>query len=239
MELEVEDEVCVNGNGDIVDVESDRLYWLLKSSDLRKFEVSQARKKIIVTQHYLNEDTSGLRKNNPKLWDYLARNNEYFERRKSKIYLNKPRFSIFGIGEYSFKLYKVAISGLYKEPLFSLVLPIDERPVMLDDTCYSLGFDTYTDALFVASLLNTQMVKRFLQSIVFSEAKRPYTKKVLTRIALTQVSSSTSFDSLRAFWNEIGYDPRLSVAGSDFEEFRQRFLNLDKSQKSMQLSFEI
>jgi hypothetical protein len=239
MELDVQDELWVNGNGDIVDIESDRVYWLLKSSDLRKFEASKARKKVIVTQHYLDENTSGLMKSSPKLWEYLVKNSKYFERRKSRIYHNKPRFSIFGVGEYSFKLYKVAISGLYKKPQFSLILPIDERPVMLDDTCYFLGFDTYVDALFVASLINSPMIKQFLQSIVFSDAKRPYTKKVLMRIDLPQLSSRISFDSLQAFWDEIGYEPRSSVTASEFEEFRQRLSILDRKQKGRQLRLDI
>jgi len=42
-------------------------------------------------------------------------------------------------GSLFFKPYKVAISGLYKSSHFSLLLPVDGKPVMLDDTCYLLG----------------------------------------------------------------------------------------------------
>ena len=52
------------------------------------------------------------------------------------------RFSIFGIGDYSFAKYKVTISGMYKRTTFSLVLPENDKPLMLDDTCYFIGFDT-------------------------------------------------------------------------------------------------
>lgn len=234
MELDVRDEVCVNGKGEVINVEEDRLYWLLKSSDLRKFEVGQARKKVIVTQRHLGEDTSILKQYTPKLWEYLTKNSEYFERRKSKIYLDKSPFSIFGVGEYSFRMYKVAISGLYKEPRFSLIPPISNLPVLLDDTCYFLGFDIYSDALFTASLLNCQIVKQFLQSIVFVDAKRPYTKELLMRINLTQVASDVSFDSLCLLWDELGYKPSISVASSDFEEFKQRLLIVNRSTERVQ-----
>jgi len=239
MELDAQDGVWVNGNGDVVDVEEQQVYWLLKSSDLQSFEVDRARKKVIVTQHHLGQNTSALQKDAPKLWEYLVRNSEYFERRKSRIYRDKPRFSIFGVGEYSFKMYKVAISGLYKEPRFTMVLPIDNRPVMLDDTCYFLGFDTYLDALFTASLLKSPTVKHFLQSIVFTDAKRPYTKEVLMRIDLIQVASQLSFHTLCAFWSTIGYKPRISVTKSGFEAYRQRLSSIGKQGEGLQFSLGI
>jgi len=31
---------------------------------------------------------------------------------------------------------------MYKTTIFSLVKPIDNKPVMLDDTCYFIGFET-------------------------------------------------------------------------------------------------
>jgi hypothetical protein len=239
MELSAENGGFINGYGDRVDIEDDRVYWLLKSSDLRGFETVQPRKKVIVTQDRLGDDTSVLKKKVPKLWAYLMQNREHFEQRKSKIYQDKPLFSIFGIGEYSFKLYKVAISGLYKEPQFSLGLPIDGRPVMLDDTCYFLGFDSYKDALFAVSLLNSPSVKQLLQAIVFQDAKRPYTKKALMRIDLSKVAFRVSFESLCDFWDEVAYVPRLSVTKSDFDMFKQRISSTDKKQESLQLSLGI
>lgn len=239
MELHMHDGRWVNGNDEIVDIEDQWAYWLLKSSDVRNFEVDRARKKVIVTQHYLGEDTRNLQKNAPKLWEYLVRNSEYLDRRKSNIYRHNPPFSIFGIGEYSFAAYKVAISGLYKEPRFSVVLPIDDRPVMLDDTCYFLGFDNYLDALFTAALLNSSIVKRFLQSIVFADAKRPYTKEVLMRIDLTHAVSQLSFDILCTIWANMNYKPRIRLSASDFEGYKQHLSTIGKSREGLQLSLHI
>jgi hypothetical protein len=239
MELEARGGAWVNGNGEVVEVEGEWVYWLLKGSDLQRFEVGQARKKVIVPQRVLGEDTSALQHVAPRLWDYLVRHSEHFERRKSSIYRNAPRFSIFGVGDYSFKPYKVAISGLYKRPYFSLVLPIDGCPVMFDDTCYFVGFDTYLDALFTASLLNSPAVKEFLRSIVFADAKRPYTKEVLMRIDLSRVVNRTSFQALLGFWAEAGYEPRVPVVEADFEEYRRRLLSVGKKRSSPQLSLGI
>ena len=239
MELNIQDRGYRNGNNEPVDVETEWVYGLLKSSDLRRFEVDRPRKKVIITQHSLGEDTSSLQQQAPKLWRYLLRNSKYFEKRKSSIYRHKPRFSIFGIGDYSFKLYKVAISALYKEPCFSVVLPVDNRPVMLDDTCYFLGFDTYLEALFTASLLNSPLVKQFLESIVFTSAKRPYTKEVLMRIDLTQAVTRLSFHNLSAVWSETNYRPRVSVTEAAFEAYKQQLLSLGQKSQGLQLRLGI
>ncbi len=225
MELDRQDGTLANHVGETVNVEGEWLYPLLKSSDLRSLQVSRARKQVIVTQHAIGEDTLHLKKNAPHLWKYLIHHSDQFERRKSSIYRDKPRFSIFGIGEYSFKPYKVAISGLYKEPNFSLVVPIDNRPVMLDDTCYFLGFDNYSDALFTASILNSPSVRRFLKSIVFTDAKRPYTKDVLMRIDLSRAASQFSADAFRALWAEWGYGPSVPVGDLEFEEYKKHLQN--------------
>lgn len=222
MEIEAQDRGWVNGNGEAVEVEDEWAYWLLKSSDLRRFEAHQARKKVVVPQRNIGESTAHLETNAPKLWDYLSRHEESLAGRKSSIYRQRPRFSIFGIGRYSFKEYKVGISGLYKEPCFSLILPIDGRPVMLDDTCYFLGFDIYNEALFTASILNSQVVRKFLQAIVFVDAKRPYTKEALMRIDLKRAADKLSFDDLHALWAEINFSPAENLSESDFEEYKNR-----------------
>lgn len=45
---------------------------------------------------------------------------------------------MFGIGDYSFAPYKVALSGFYKKPLFCLLYA--SKPVMTDDTAYFWHF---------------------------------------------------------------------------------------------------
>lgn len=221
MELADRNGVLVNGEDEMVKIEDSRVYGLLKSSDLRDFVARQTRKKVIVTQHTLSDDTTQLQQHAPKLWAYLTRHREAFERRKSSIYRAKPPFSIFGIGDYAFSPYKVAISGLYKKPCFSLVCPLGDRPAQLDDTCYFLSFERYQDALFTASLLNSPLVIRFLKSIVFLDAKRPYTKDVLMRINLIYVAAQTSFADIQAFWRSMDYRPQTPVAEADYEQYRR------------------
>jgi hypothetical protein len=90
-------------------------------------------------------------------------------------------YSIFGVGDYSFKPYKVAISGLYKQTKFTLVKP-NGTVLLLDDTCYFIGFDTLKEAETVQSELNKPEIQVFIESFMFTDSKRAITKELLMRV---------------------------------------------------------
>ena len=182
MELTHNDDTLRNKLGEIVAVEREYVYPLLKGSDL--FNGRQPHKSVIITQQRLGENTRALQMKAPLLWQYLLAHKRIFEQRKSSIYENQPPFAIFGIGSYSFAPFKVAISGLNKVPKFRAIGPIHGRPVMLDDTCYFIACSSAIQAAFLASLLNDPLCLEFINSIAFLDAKRPITKKVLQRINL-------------------------------------------------------
>ena len=60
-------------------------------------------KLVLITQKSVGEDTSIIQDKAPKTWQYLLEHEEYLKNRKSSIYKNKPPYSIFGVGSYSFK----------------------------------------------------------------------------------------------------------------------------------------
>ena len=188
MELDKVNGHYVNGLNEVVKLEDDLVYGLLKSSDLKNTVIKQTRKFTIVTQKKVGQDTKYLKSDYPKTFRYLTEHQAIFDARKSSIYNNKPLFSIFGIGDYSFKPYKVAISGLYKTFHFTLILPQNDKPVMLDDTCYLMGFDKIEFAVYALILLNSETTMRFLQSVTFADAKRTFTKDVLMRIDLLKLA---------------------------------------------------
>jgi hypothetical protein len=119
----------------------------------------------------------------------------FFDKRKSSIYNNKPKFSIFGIGDYSFALWKVAISGLYKNIKFVVVGPYKDKPIMLDDTCYFIPCTSQKEADFLASLLNSQIAKEFFSSFVFWDSKRPITANILNQLDIFSLAEELGFAS--------------------------------------------
>ncbi len=193
MELDKVNGHYINGLNEEIKLENDLVYGILKSSDLKNIVINQTRKYTIVTQKKVGQDTKYIKSEFPKTYQYLNDHLPNFESRKSSIYNNKPLFSIFGIGDYSFKPYKVAISGLYKTFHFTLVLPQNEKPVMLDDTCYLIGFDKIDFAVYSLILLNSKKAMQFLKSITFADAKRTFTKDVLMRIDLLEMTKTINF----------------------------------------------
>ncbi|MDE7270062.1 MAG: hypothetical protein K2N81_06265, partial [Acetatifactor sp.] len=91
---------------------------------------------------------------------------------------------------YSYARYKVGISGFYKKPLFSVLGSDNDKPVMTDDTSYFISFPTYDTAYTAMLILNSERVQKFLLTIAFLDAKRPFTKKVLERIDFHKILSS-------------------------------------------------
>lgn len=191
-------------------LEDDYVYPLLKSSSFKKNIISKGFDNfVIVTQKKVREDTSYIQKTAPHTWLYLNENIEYFNRRKSSIYNGAPRFSMFGIGDYSYAQYKVGVSGFYKKPIFSLIFNEEnlQKPIMLDDTTYFLSFDNYELAYVCMLVLNTPIVQEFLFSISFKDAKRPYTKKVLQRLDLNKALMIIDIKKLKEIEAELGLTP--------------------------------
>jgi len=181
MELERIDGGFRNALGEEFELEEDLIYGILKSSDLKQNIIDISRKYTIVTQKRIGQETSQILEKLPKTKAYLERHKNYFLQRKSSIYNGKPMYSIFGVGDYSFKPYKVAISGLYKQTKFTLVKP-NGTVLLLDDTCYFIGFDTLEEAQKIQNLLNLPETQEFIESFMFADAKRAITKDILMRI---------------------------------------------------------
>lgn len=202
MELTCENHQMINKNGENVFIEDSLVYPLLKSSNLKKPIITESCQHVLITQQKIRQDTGYIKDYAPLTWKYLNDNKQYFDRRKSSIYNRGPDFCIFGIGDYSFKNYKVAVSGFYKKPLFCLVY--GDRPFMLDDTCYYVSFDYYDNAYITMLILNSPLVQNFLKNIAFLDSKRPYSKKVLKRIDLVKCVKSLTPDDLKSVEKDLG-----------------------------------
>jgi hypothetical protein len=240
MELSIKGNDLINGLKETVDVEDTFVYKLFKSSDIKGGVLTKHRKAVIITQKRIGQDTSHIEGTSPRLWDYLIKNRKYLDKRKSSIYKGKPQFSIFGVGCYSFSPYKIAISGMYKVPNFSLIIPSDGKPVMLDDTCYFLGFDNKTHAIFMYLVLNRNNVQDFLQSIVFQDEKRPYTKDILMRIDLVKCLNIMTFNDVKQEYNRHHNIPKITFSLSDWNTFKE-YVNNDgmNVKKELQLTLDI
>ncbi|MDR0394972.1 MAG: SAM-dependent methyltransferase [Tannerella sp.] len=230
MELDKLNGHFINKLNEEVKLENELIYGFLKSSDLKNTIAPDARKFTIVTQTKIGQDTSYIKNNYPKTYDYLITHKSFFDSRKSSIYNNKPLFSIFGVGDYSFMPYKVAISGLYKTFHFTLILPQENKPVMLDDTCYFLGFDTIEFAVYTLILLNYPKTIRLLESITFSDAKRTFTKETLMRVDLFSLSQCISSNELQETLHDLNFEYSLDVSLESWSNYIKKIKPVEKKQ---------
>jgi hypothetical protein len=233
MELNKSNGHYTNGLNEEVTLEPDLVYGLLKSSDLKNTVVSQTRKYTIVTQKKVGQETQFIKDRYPKTYQYLIDHQTSFEARKSSIYINKPAFSIFGIGDYSFEPYKIAISGLYKTFHFTLVLQQNNKPMMLDDTCYMIGFDSIEFAAYAFILLNCEPTIRLLQSITFADAKRTFTKDVLMRIDMMALAKQININDLQIALTRFNKIHSLALTLDLWEQFIKKMVPLQHNQTEL------
>jgi N-6 DNA Methylase len=184
MELEITDRGLTNGLGELLDLEPNYLFPMFKTSEVAGGRMDPCRRRMIVTQRSIGEQTSAIADNAPRTWQYLRRHQALMGKRGSSIYRGKPEFSIFGVGDYTFAPWKVAISGMYKSLRFVMVGPIESRPVVFDDTTNFIPCPSQEAASLVLSLLESDEARTFFKSYIFWDAKRPVTIDLLGRLNL-------------------------------------------------------
>ena len=187
MELRFTEANLCNKLGEVVSIEPDYLFPFLKCSDLANERLSPGRF-VVVTQRRVGEETSGIALKAPRTWQYLDSHRKLFEARKSSIYNSRIPFALFGIGDYAFAPWKVAVSGLHSSTRFSLIGPVEGKPVFFDDASYFLPFEDEDEARIVTSILNSPSCQNFLASLVFTDSKRPITVELLQRLNIHAIA---------------------------------------------------
>lgn len=205
MEVEkIGEGLYLNGLNETNELEDMYLFPLLKGSNLANGKVPK--KFMLVPQTKIGQDTKHLAKTAPKTWKYLLKYSSLFDKRASSIYRDKPRFSIFGIGDYTFSDWKVAIPALYKKLEFSVIGPHQNKTIVFDDTVNFIALDNAEEAHELANLLNSNMAGRFYRSFIFWDSKRPITVQLLKSLdidALTAESGKENNYSIKKATHQL------------------------------------
>jgi hypothetical protein len=139
---------------------------------------------MLVPQQAVNESTAHIAGDAPKTWEYLMRHKALLEKRGSSIYKDRSPFSIFGVGEYSFAPWKVAISGFYHSLDFRLVTTHRHKPIVVDDTINFIPCQSREEANLFLRILNSELAREFFGAFIFWDAKRPITTEILQKLNL-------------------------------------------------------
>ena len=217
MELRpVGDGTVENKLGERIRLEGDYRYPLLKCSDLSNGRLSPQRL-VLVTQRTVGGATSDIAGAAPNTWAYLQSHCAKFSQRKSSIYKDRAPFALFGIGDYAFAPWKVAVSGLHRPPRFRVLGPCQGKPIFLDDTCNYLPFEDEASARLVAEVLNSEPCQQFLEALIFTGGKRPITVELLQRLNLSAIADKAGCGGRwqrlnRTRYNSKGAMPQLELA---------------------------
>ena len=211
MELRMREDHLLNGFGESVVIEDEYLYPMLKSSDLANNRVKDIERWMIVTQKMIGEEIS-IKQKAPLTWHYLENYAHLLNNRASSIYHNRPQFSIFGVGSYTFSPWKVAISGFYKKLKFRLVGPFEEKPIVFDDTCYFISAESFEEAVILHTLLDHPFTQEFYHSFIYWDSKRPITKQILQQL------------DLKKLVNEIGNFALLDLIREKYKDVKRNVI---------------
>lgn len=216
MELRpVGDSYFTNGLRERVQLEPDFIFPFLKCSDLANARCIPQRA-VLVTQRFVGDDTSIIASRAPRTWNYLQIHLSRFSSRKSSIYEKSVPFALFGIGDYAFANWKVAVSGLHRSARFQVVGPFNERPVFFDDASYFISFQRESDAVTVAAILNSAVCQKFLEAIVFPDSKRPLTVELLQRLNLEAIANAAGLSKEWASLERLSYSATLRSQQTEF-----------------------
>ncbi len=188
MELRRVENRLVNGLGENVDIEDTFLYPMLKTSEVAQRALDARRRVMLVTQRHVGEETAVIQQMAPRTWRYLQAHGAALDGRGSVIYQKRPRFSVFGVGDYSFAPWKVAISGFYKHLTFRTIGESHGKPVMLDDASYFLPCQSQEEAELLTTMLNSAPAQEFFCAFIFWDNKRPITVELLRRINMVALA---------------------------------------------------
>ena len=184
----------LNGFQMEVRLEPQFLFPMLKSSEVANGTVAEPTRWMLVTQSAIGDDTNRIASEAPRTWSYLCAHADRLDRRGSAIYRNRARFSVFGVGPYTFAPWRVAISGFYKKLNFRTVGSFEGKPIVLDDTCYFVPCGSRAEAEFVHGLLRSEPAQELLGAFTFWDSKRPITAGLLSRLDLLAVARELGAD---------------------------------------------
>ncbi len=92
-----------------------------------------------------------------------------------------------------------------------MISPIDNKPAIVDDTCYLIGFESELIARITLSILNGEYAQCLLHSLMFSDAKRVINKDLLMRLDISALADKYTP-------NELGISER------EYHEFKGQFV---------------
>jgi SAM-dependent methyltransferase len=146
-------------------IEPDLLYPLLRGRDVQRW-VAKPSGYILMVQDPVKRRgiaEEEMQRHYMKTWEYLKNFEKELRQRASRgvsdmIRNGAPFYTIFAVGDYTFKPYKVAWPWISESVRAAVVHDQDGKPILPEHNCSFVGLDREEEAHFVCSLLNSSIV---------------------------------------------------------------------------------
>lgn len=152
-------------------IESKYVFPFLKPKDVKKWKIKGYSYALLPQTKYGEKNESEVRTKTPLTYKYFYQFKNDLLGRSSKWLKQDgfPFYSTFGIGEYSFKPYKVVWCCMTYSPNFAVVSSVKdsfvgEKQVMPDNTIGYFSFDSENEAHFVCAIMNSKITAELLEN---------------------------------------------------------------------------
>lgn len=178
------------------DLEPNYIYPLVKPDNAKRWKIDGYHYMLLPQKKDGENNESLLRIKFSKTYSYLSRFKKELLSRKSKWFKGegKPFYSIFGIGKYTFKPYKVVWCCMSYKPDFSVVSKVKDKfigkkELIPDNTIGNISFDSKEEAHFVCSVLNSEK-SQLLFSMRSSKSKWGISIDMVKKIPIPKYDKS-------------------------------------------------
>lgn len=174
--------------GRLDSLEHELIYPYIKSRHVVKYGLFGHELRLVPVEKASEDNESMLRERYPATYEYLDSHREQLAERSSSWLDDGPFYNIFGVGEYTWALYKVVWCRLGFKPHFAVVSTVEdpdlgEKRVVPGDHYMFIGTDDEQEAHALCALLNSAVYQKSLQDIA-SEGKSSLSKAVVSELEL-------------------------------------------------------
>ena len=177
-------------------IEHNMIFPLLKPKDIRKWGIYTHQYMLVPQKKAGENNVIEMQTHYPKTYQFFVSFQKELATRKSKWFYggDKPFYSLFGIGEYTFQKYKVVWCCMSYQPFFSVVSEakdpfIGVKTYIPDNTIGYISVDTEQEAHYICALLNAQKTEA-LFALKSSKSKWGISIEMVKQVPIQQFDTN-------------------------------------------------
>ena len=169
------------------EIEANKVYPCLKAKHIKKWKITGHNYIIVPQKKYTENNEDALKKENPLLYSYLLAHKNLLLERKSIHIRKEPFYSTFGVGDYTFSLYKVFFNAMGSLSQSFVVGSeasskfLDKKLLIPHNNINCISLNSEDEAYYVCGVLNSKWVADYVKSRI-GKSKYPWSNKMMERI---------------------------------------------------------